>query len=100
MAAFVDEVMKILRINTLFCMLVLRMLRHLLTFPTSSAETERSCSCIDGFIGSMFLNSGDDAASFLVLLESEYFSHHCLFGFDPPAPVFLDASGTFSCRLA
>ena len=29
-------------------MLALRMLRRFMTFPISFAETERSCSCIDG----------------------------------------------------
>ena len=51
----------------------LRMLRWLQTFPISSANTEISCSCNHGSCIPFFFNSGDEAASFLELLESEYF---------------------------
>ena len=51
---------------------------------------------------SMFLTSGERAASFLELCGVGKFLHrHCLSGFDLLAPVSsLLASGEFSCRLA
>ena len=59
-----------------FCMIALRMSHCFLTFPNSFAETERSCSCIDDSWIPCNLNSGEDAASFLVFEGS----HHFLFG--------------------
>ena len=89
MAAFIDENMNIPISIHLFCMLALRMLRRLLTFPISFAETERSCSFFDG--------SCIPCYSILVMTQQvslcycslkNVFSHHFLFGVDPPACCF------------
>ena len=41
-------------------------------FPTSFAETEKSCSCVDFFVFSMFRRSNDVAMSFQLFLEHSF----------------------------
>ena len=52
------------------------------------------------FVYSMFFNSGNDAASFLELVESEYFLTSLSVWFWSSCTNFLFACGTFYCRLA
>ena len=80
---------------------MLRTLHHLLAFPASSAETERSWSCVDG--------SCISCCETLVLTHPARFSlcnwgynvisHQCVCAWRcSPCTSFLDACGTFSCR--
>ena len=69
-----------------FCMCPLRMFRSLQIFPTSSATTERNCSCFDGSCNPSFF-SGEDKATFLELLELPNFLSTLSVCFDLRAPV-------------
>ena len=84
MAAVINEAKNILHINTfVLCVFIENVaLVEDRTFPTSSANTERPCSCVDGSCIPCF--------SVLVMMQqislSLRSSHHLSFGFDPPAP--------------
>ena len=90
MAAFIDEVTSILQINIYVLYAWIENVASLADIPNLLflREIKKILPMYWWFVHSMFLNSGDDAASLLVPLKWDVFSHHCVFGVDPPASCF------------
>ena len=82
MAAFIEDVIKIHHFNSLYASI--ENVALIAVIPNFFCKHSK-VPCIDGSCIPCFFNAGDDAASFLELVQLE--NVHFLFGFDPLAPV-------------
>ena len=73
MAAFIDEVINIHHTNTFVLYAFIDSVALVADIHNFFRKHKRSCSCIDGSCIPRFFNSGNDAASFLELVELDYF---------------------------
>ena len=100
MAAFIDGVINILHIDTFVLHASIENVALVAGIPNFFRKHWKILLVCWWFVYSMFFNSGDDAASFLELVELEFFSLSSLSAwFWSSCTSCLDAYGTFSCRL-